>query len=82
MNDPVANNSTIDDDPPVLADSDDDINDIEQTGVDNHVTEAIGVEGHQPNNNTELEQDHRDDDAPRWSKGIRIWSQGVEQETA
>ena len=41
------------DDP--VEDSNDDIDYIEQTGVNDHDTETTGVESHKPNDNTEPE---------------------------
>ena len=63
VNDPVPINSTINENP-IEESNDDDIDDMEQTGV----------EDHNPNNNTEpINHD------PRRSNQIRIPNQGVEQ---
>ena len=51
----------------------DDMDDIEQTGVYDHTTERIGVDDHNPNNNTEPEHE------PWRSNRIKIRNQRVEQ---
>ena len=62
MNDPVQNNSTINNDP--QGDFNDDIYDIEQTRVDDHYTKTTGAEDHKLNNSTKPEQDHHNNDVP------------------
>ena len=66
-------------DDPVVLDSNNYIDDVEHTGVDDHNTDTTEVEDYQPNNNTKEEQDNHIDGVPQRSKQIQIKNQGVEQ---